>query len=736
VDPPRFLKQTASVFAHLLLFLGIVGWVLAARPHMLFWYVDGGVLLDILRSQSTWLGTHFGLTIDPIRGPFNFFSAGNYRMLPLFLLHDLVLGSDVQPVWIYMGYMAATSVSLVAAACLLGLSPLVGILAAWIMAVISLPLFWGQGMLTFPMFIVAPQYFEWGLAFVWSVLGFVFLRNATWTLAALISSAIGIYLLYLFVLVPPTIAVLLPPLLAAYALLTVLSRDRREFMLKLFALTWVGAILIAGGVFQFATALASFNPAAFFLSEIPRYQSDLASASIIYAWERYPVGALLSLVCGIGSAVMVLLRHREVRTSLLVQCAAVTMTLTIGVWAVGPILRLVDASFFKLPFIYTLRLLYWEFPFLPATTLAAAAVAVAAEGVTGRWIGRWTRVGAAIAASPHSLILAIAALVAVRFQIAGTLEGYNPYGRQRDTEITTILRREIALRPGSAFNGRVATMLTSGSHGAGLSWDAMIADDLRHLREVGNDHRFLGLWRFDIPTLQEYSLTISPALYLLATRTLSRPDTVQDMRNSYLLTHASKPILELLGVRFIVSDEAPDFGRELARLGESSRRVLIELPGANVQGWAVKRIVSVSDATAFLANVRDGADLRTIAFVPDTAPRDGLAMANVEIIALPGRIRLVGRSDGPAFVVLPIQYTRCLRVAEVRAGTAAPRLLRTDLALAGLAFDGPVDATLTAALGLGHGARCLLDEVADLRRLDLSQAARAFPPGSLATSRN
>jgi hypothetical protein len=164
--------------------------------------------------------------------------------------------------------------------------------------------------------------------------------------------------------------------------------------------------------------------------------------------------------------------------------------------------------------------------------------------------------------------------------------------------------------------------------------------------------------------------------------------------------------------------------------------VLIELPGANVQGWAVKRIVSVSDATAFLANVRDGADLRTIAFVPDTAPRDGLAMANVEIIALPGRIRLVGRSDGPAFVVLPIQYTRCLRVAEVRAGTAAPRLLRTDLALAGLAFDGPVDATLTAGLGLGHGARCLLDEVADLRRLDLSQAARAFPPGSLATSRN
>lgn len=164
----------------------------SAREHLLFWFVDGGVLADILRSESTWLGTQFGLTIDPIRGPFNFFSAGNYRMLPLFRLHDLVWGAEIAPLWIYMGYLAATAVSLVAAAVLLELPPLTGILAAWIVAIISVPLFWE--MLTFPMYIIAPQYFEWGLTFVWSVLGFVFLRNASWMLAALISSAIGAYL--------------------------------------------------------------------------------------------------------------------------------------------------------------------------------------------------------------------------------------------------------------------------------------------------------------------------------------------------------------------------------------------------------------------------------------------------------------------------------------------------------------------------------------------------------------
>jgi hypothetical protein len=86
--------------------------------------------------------------------------------------------------------------------------------------------------------------------------------------------------------------------------------------------------------------------------------------------------------------------------------------------------------------------------------------------------------------------------------------------------------------------------------------------------------------------------------------------------------------------------------------------------------------------------------------------------------------------------VLPVQYTRCLRVVEVAAGTMAPELSRADLALVGLAFDGVLDTTIAAKISLGRGARCLLDEVDDLRRLGLSQAARVFAPGSLGRPRD
>ena len=54
---PIAWRQAAIVIAHLLLLLGIVGCVLSTRRHLLFWYTDGGVLADVLRSEATWLGT-------------------------------------------------------------------------------------------------------------------------------------------------------------------------------------------------------------------------------------------------------------------------------------------------------------------------------------------------------------------------------------------------------------------------------------------------------------------------------------------------------------------------------------------------------------------------------------------------------------------------------------------------------------------------------------------------------
>ena len=653
----------------------------------------------------------------------------------MFQLQQLLLGPQIAPLWIYMGYLSVTAASLVAAAVLIGLSPAVGIFAAWIVAIFSMPLFWG--MPTFPMFIIAPQYFEWVLAFLWLTLGFLFLPNISSLVSVMFGCAVGTYLAYLCVLIPQSIAVLLPPLGVACVLLTALSRGRREFLLKSLVLACTGAILVMAGVFQYAAAIASFNPAAFFLKEIPPYQSGLASASIIYAWQRYPAGAVLSVVSGIGATAYALIRRHALRTNPIAQCALVTATLTLGIWALGPALRLVDAYLLALPVIYTLRFLYFEFPILPATALTASAIAISAVSAAGGWVER--QVGQpGLVISAHALILGVAGLVLARFAVDGELAGYNPYLPTRDTEITRILQREIALAPGSRFRGRVAAMVTSEAKAPGLNWDDMIVSDLGYVREVGNDHRFLGLWRFNIPTLHEYSQIISPAIYLLATRTLARPDAVQNMRNSYLLTYPSQRMLELFGARFAISDAPLNFGHELARSAQNNThtQILTELPAANVRGFAVQRIEPINDATGFLTQLDRGADLRGVAFVAGAASKKGLSSATVDISVLPARIHVVGRSEGPAFVVLPIQYTRCLHVAEVAAGTKAPELQRADLALAGLAFDGAVDVMLAANLSLGHHAQCLIEDVAELRHLGLEQAARVFPPGALVRSQD
>src|SRR5262249_49634725 len=150
------------------------------------------------------------------------------------------------------------------------------------------------------------------------------------------------------------------------------------------------------------------------------------------------------------------------------------------------------AYLIALPAIYTLRFLYFEFTFLPATALAAAAVAVAGVAAVSRLIVRREHTGVTVAATPHLLILGFGILVIAEFAIHGRSEGYIPYGPLRETEITRILRREIALAPGKSFNGRVATLATSDGQIAGIGWDDMIARDLRHVRDFGSDHRFFG----------------------------------------------------------------------------------------------------------------------------------------------------------------------------------------------------------------------------------------------------
>jgi hypothetical protein len=73
-------------------------------------------------------------------------------------------------------------------------------------------------------------------------------------------------------------------------------------------------------------------------------------------------------------------------------------------------------------------------------------------------------------------------------------------------------------------------------------------------------------------------------------------------------------------------------------------------------------------------------------------------------------------SDGPAHILLPIQFSHCLVVAN----GAAARLVRANLMQTLLSFDGAIDARIEFRFGLLADNSCRLREGRDNKALGLS----------------
>src|SRR5262249_17804914 len=108
-------------------------------------------------------------------------------------------------------------------------------------------------------------------------------------------------------------------------------------------------------------------------------------------------------------------------------------------------------------------------------------------------------------------------------------------------------------------------------------------------------------------------------------------------------------------------------------------------------------------------------------------PLEGaLAPATLQEFAIGrDRYRVRATSAGRSALLLPVEFSRCLRV-ERHAG-AEPRLARGDLMLTAVIFDRQLDGEIAFRAGPFGASRCRLQDAEDARRLDMSNAFRDRP---------
>src|SRR5207237_3250456 len=170
----------------------------------------------------------------------------------------------------------------------------------------------------------------------------------------------------------------------------------------------------------------------------------------------------------------------------------------------------------------------------------------------------------------------------------------NPYiWPPAETPVSLFLAREIALRPGQPFRGRIASVAGSDFESEWMSAPLITQHnyDVLNLFLSVNDHRLYGLWYYGIPTLIELNQFSSPFFHLVNARLLNAPGT-KDLRSYETQSIVNDRIMALLGVRYLLSNKLlPDRAPILHhRLAEGQDLYIYSVPDPNLADYSVTQI--------------------------------------------------------------------------------------------------------------------------------------------------
>src|SRR5262245_4569954 len=227
------------------------------------------------------------------------------------------------------------------------------------------------------------------------------------------------------------------------------------------------------------------------------------------------------------------------------------------------------------------------------------------------------------------------------------------------------------------------------------------------------------LWKLNIPTFEEYGEWTSVQAHAFAIRLLA-PAGYQSHSNYLRAYTIDSDILRAVGVRYILTDaETLDEPAALRGSVSASRAPtvrLFELSNPNLGNYSPTQFVKATTADEITQRIRENKSrLDQIAVVPDDIPSTTSQARDVAMIIERDGVRIQARSDGPAHILLPIQFSHCLVVVN----RALVRLTRANLFQTLMSFDGTVDARIEFHFGLFSDNKCRLRDGLDNKALGL-----------------
>ena len=286
---------------------------------------------------------------------------------------------------------------------------------------------------------------------------------------------------------------------------------------------------------------------------------------------------------------------------------------------------------------------YLMWAFFPLATPAAIAFGTYAMGWLTR--GRVAR-SAWMPVAASCFIAAVAVFVWVRFILPNQprLPGIGPLGLAPIAHtpaskgpILDYLQQHISLKPGTEFRGYATTFFgapdglvlkATGTPNERVTYNAYVAARDILSDHFGNSFQMTDLWNSGIPTLEEYSQSVSKQMYYFNRDLLAEPrDQVDPLPASILLYRMYPPLLRALGVRFVIADGTladPALQRVLTETGKAGATVnLYELAGTNLGQLSPTQVMWAADYSTAVSALREHGQIEKR--VVRLGPPDGLA---------------------------------------------------------------------------------------------------------------
>ena len=713
----------------------------------IFWGWDPTSLLAFLVERYRFSDILFGVGSDPIIGLGNISYPLNQNWFPSYVLARDDSGAVDGPLAFAIG-----AVQLFAATALCGrvsgfaIAP--SIAAGWLITLTTWQLF---GLPT----IVTIWFFYPHNAEVLAVLTitasatFHLGRGPVWR-SVLLSAVIFLGLTHTLLALPTSLVLTLPLLGLVTVAKLLLSTGRREMLTIVLCWVGIGLAALALGYVHYLAGLLAYTAAGQFpdLSKRPLslYSGEVSlllwtpiNQSSVFSPERMMVGGgLIGCIAAfwLGSA-----RQREVAFGI---GFAEAVLIAVGVsnhWLnfwVGPSIWYYESYLFPYFTLFISFLLL--VPFTLAWRLAGPAISATLQ----QRLVTFANVTAALAL-PLAIGLyarAVGPAVAAASRANPTFSIASPLP-QSETEITRILKSEIKLNPDQPFRGRVAVM-TGRIFPEKREWQHYAMVHYFVYLATGNLHDGPGLWQDDVPTLMESNMLVTPVSFAFLRALLTDPDDSQ-YRNIVGMRRINPRILKTIGVRFVITD-LPISGASLRAqipiavspktrefLGFSYRDdlnrfdlLLYELDGVNLGQFSPIETKLAPDANQALGYLTDSKTALDHIVVVGEQLQGPLTEAKLELFAI-GRDRYHVRASSPgrSILLLPIEFSRCLKITDAAGGW--PRLFRGDLMLTGVLFERQIDAQISFHVGPFHNQSCRLEDLADSNGMKIRNAFQDRP---------